>query len=578
MNLINFLTKTSQFGCYYAIQPVLSNIKIPSTNSKTNVPIQNMVNTARYLDPLFKCSDQEINNFTPTIQNFLESAKSFNVAEFLRGSEKRSSKSVSINDLLIREAIDFVNMQAKQIAKEQNITLQNAYKKLIGILDKFDDESSQQHILDKSYTPLSTFILRSAILLASSQEGIGLESWMVYTKSGKPTDESGKPADEGKLWRFLEQWKNWVPEAHGAMAKFTEITLVKTRQMANKSLENDNKNKVILLKGGFGAGKTRLANQLMGENASGVVAPDACKRVVRRSMETVTHAAAHVQGSGLAYTLFDEMISKQKGTIVYDSSLSRPQDIKEYLEKCKKAHKKMVVYDVARHDMARILSILKRSVEGEDPRIPPSFIVTSAIRDKLNRVECMKTILNDLTEDVELRPEYHFMGANETGWDLQEVMLLSSKNSIELKHGDAKNRLLLEGLKITSDGKIEGQHESETLKTYFQNQFELPVKKVMEQLSEEEKGSLNHVFEQRKLTLTPNHMIANASDFYEALPLSIKKVLSIKAVEDSFNGLTQKTREAFFSSLALNSSISYLDLPLLTALIIHQNLQKDPWI
>src|SRR5205823_3462197 len=123
----------------------------------------------------------------------------------------------------------------------------------------------------------------------------------------------------------------------------------------------------------------------------------------------------------------------------------------------------------------------------------------------------------DLTDNADLKPEYHFMGANEKGWDLQEVMLLSSNNIIELKHDKAKERLQLEGIEIATNGQIKSHHENEALKAYFQNQFELPVKKIMEQLSEEEKESLNHVFEQRKFALTTDHPITNASDFYEAL-------------------------------------------------------------
>ncbi|WP_068467434.1 zeta toxin family protein [Candidatus Protochlamydia phocaeensis] len=521
------------------------------------------LNAAHELDPAFLCSDEEEKALNPLLDQELQKAEPFDLAAFLIGPQAASKEAAAANELILDQAISFIQNQVRELRQKDNLPPEKAYKKLIGMLDKYDDHANAQHALQADFVPQSTFVLRSALLLASQQEGVNLQSWMVYTKSGKP--------DYKHLWPFLDNWKNWVPEAQAAMAKFSEITLIKAKRMAEVSLES----KVILLKGGFGAGKTRLASQLMGKKAGGVIAPDLGKRVVRRAMETVPHASAHIQGSQLAYKLFDEMIAKQQGTIVYDSSLSRADDVKNYLQKCKEAGKKMVIYDVCRHDMARVLSVLKRDVGGDDPRIPPDFIIRSAIQDKLNRVECMRTILEDKTKEAALQPEYHFIGGDKEGWDTQEVLILSSNGDIQLKQPEAKDRLLLEGIKL-EDNKLTFLSNEEELANYFQSQFEQPVKEVMQQLSLIEQAALFTEFQRRKLPLKTGD-ISDATSFYEALPASIQAVLPQKAVEEAFSSLTKEKREAFFKSLKTTPALSYLDLPLRAALIIHHNLQRDPW-
>lgn len=525
------------------------------------------------LDSSFICDSKTFENNLPFLQLQLSKLAEFDLPAFLAGPKGRDPTIKNNNDSLLNVAIEDLSQRIKTIAEEKKIPLESAYKLTIGMIDEYDDASNQIYRLNKT-TPSSSFALRSALLLASQKDGVTLDSWMVYTKKGKPTSEH--------IWPFLDSWKNWVPEAQGAMAKYSEASIAKAKQLA----ETHQDGKVLLLKGGFGAGKTRLATQLMGKQASGVVAPDSAKRVVRRSMESVLHSTAHIQGSQLAFKLFDDMIQKQSGTVVYDSSLSRPTDVSNYLKKTQEYNqtkgaaqvdKRVVIYDVARNDMARALSVLKRSVEGDDPRISPDFIIDSAVRDKLNRVKCMEVILNDQTEKKEQRPEYHLIAADAQGWNTEEVMILSSKNEMQFTPL-AKERLALEGIELNeTDKQIQLKVDEESLRDYFKKQFEKPVKEIMGELSSEEQSSLK-VFGKRILTLHPqNNSIQTATEFYNALSPDIQSVVSKKAIEDAFSSLSQEARSAFFSSIKDANSISYLDLPLRSALVIHQSLQKDPW-
>ena len=542
-----------------------------NTSEETSKMLKNVQQTqaARRLNPDHKvaddfvCSSDVYEAKLTLVQENLNESQQFSFPAFLANPKSGSGAQV-VNDAILQKSVNFVQTQVKQMAQEQGIPTEKAYKQFIGILDRFDDQANAFHALDRSFQPPSTFALRSALLLASQNDGVPMESWMVYTRSGKPVSQD--------LWPFLDNWKNWVPEAQGAMAKFAETTLVKVKEMASNGTDS----KVMLLKGGFGAGKTRLANLLMGEKSAGVVVPDTGKRVVRRSMESVLHSSAHVQGSQLAYKLFDELIEKQQGTIVYDSSLKFASDVKSYLQKSQNVGKKMVIYDVARNDMARTLSVLKRDVEGDDPRIPPGFIIHSAIQDKLNRVECMYIVLNDASKNAAIQAEYHFMGGNQEGWDTQEVMVLGSNNAIEFKHEEAKKLLFLEGIELDDNGQLHSLVNREKLTDYFEKQFELPVRIVMQQLSSTERQTLMSTFENRVIPLETN-AIHDAKDFYAALPARINDVLSDKAVVEAFSSLKPETREAFFMNLQGKKSLSYMDLPLRAALTIHQNLKRDPW-
>lgn len=441
------------------------------------------------------------------------------------------------------------------------------YKMLIGFADRYD----------KQFPQTSTFAIRSAILKASAKDGAELESWMAYTKGGKPQRQD--------IWPFLDQSRNWIPEAQRSLGKFIEKAIVEARTLAKEHPSGE----VILLKGGFGAGKTRQINQLFGETATGAVAPDKAKTVVRKSLPTVSHGSAHVQGSQIAYQFFDEIITRVAGTVVYDSSLSNPADLNSYIQKAIKADKKAVVVDVTRNDFARFLAVLKRSVTGEDPRIPIDFIINGTIRDKLQRFKCIQEVLLfDLKVDPRVTPEYRFLGGDEEGWNIEEVVRITPSKltfpSDPSAREEAIKRLALEG--ITYDEKTSEiiTHLSEkTLRNQFNKQLNNTVTEVIAGISKEEGSICTEVFGNRPLTTTtlakhsddPSIHIAN---FYDALDDKVKAAITKKEFLEAFKDLNPETLSKFSQKIDKGTPINYLDLPLRAALIINSKLKSDPWI
>lgn len=488
---------------------------------------------------------------------------------------------------LLELTMSKISLYAHGLSEEYKIDVAHAYKLLVGLIDRYDEEqiasfqrykklyqaASIQKLSEAG--PKSSFVLRNAVLGASHKDGVGLESWQVFTKRGKPRSKG--------IWRFLDNSKNWVPEAQAVLAKFIEITAFNARNLA----QENRLNRVVLLKGGFGAGKTMQANRLFGNESSGIIAPDKGKAVVRRSMSQVPHTAAHVQGSQVAYSLFDELIKKVAGTVVYDSSLSHPGDLQSYIEKAEKSGKKVVVYDMARNDIARILSVLKRSIQGEDPRIDPESILKATITDKIHRISCMNTILNHTSIDDAIKPEYHFIGADRFGTNSQEIIVLRSGNEIQFLQQDdvdfVKERLQLEGLIYNEATKsIESFLDEETLKAHLDEQFEKTVEELQIGLSEKEKGDLEALFSQRIL-LSPGSLAPiDFNSFYESLHESVKQSIGRDSFIEAFGSIKEETRVRLFvrltEKLAKGESITYQDLPLRSALTIHAKLQIKPTI
>lgn len=412
----------------------------------------------------------------------------FDVRTFLN-PKYQDPKVEENNDQMLQKTSDSMIRIAKKISQEEKIDLNASFKKLLGALDQYDAEEKSARGQHLSHP--SSFLLRSALLLASQQSGCSIESWMAYTKGGKPHLDN--PA--WVPWGFLDNWKNWVPEAQGMMAKFSEIQITKARALANEHNEGvslpTSKGHVVLLKGGFGAGKSHLAGEKLktkeeeAENKApeGLFSPDVAKRMVRQAMPAVPHSMAHVQGSQLAYKLFDEVIQKTVGTVAYDTSLGNPKDIEGYLAKCKQAGKKMEIHDVVRNDMARFLSVLKRSVDGHDPRIPIERMINTSIDDKKNRVDCMRVILNDDSKEGDpLAPVYHFHGSAATGF-AKEALVLSSNGRVELKTDKMKQpkiieRLRLEGIELDSSNKPQLIKDKETYAADLKNILMNNVKKV----------------------------------------------------------------------------------------------------
>ena len=523
------------------------------------------------LDPKFICSKEIYSSLLPKIQvQLLETEGTFDAAAFLRGPKGNSPEDLAKNTAILEKYIDFFTLQASNLSKAKGISLEDAYKLLIGALDTYDDEEKSQNARKEAPSirmSIGTFALRTALLHAAGKNGVdGIQSWMVYTGGGKPAG--------GSIWPFLENLKNWVPEAQGAMEKFSEMMFISAKKLSKEHPEN----RILLLKGGFGAGKSRLAARLMGSTSSGFFSPDRAKQVVRRSMQSVTHASAHIEGSNIAFALFDAVIKDVTGTVVYDSSLSNPADIAQYLKKARAAGKKLVVCDVARADIARTLSILKREVAGEDPRIPPQFIVDSAIRDKLNRVDCMNIILNDKTTPG-TEAEYHYYSADAKGFNTEQVMILTSNQGIKTPNPEMLSRLMLEGIDYDpGEKKFTMRLTREEVEGTFKREFSRSIISIVKELPLSEQADFIAPFDKRTLLRNVEETITDSASFYAALPERIKNALSEKVVVDAFNLIPPEDQAAFFTSLAGKEKVSYLDLPLVVALTIHQNLQNDPWI
>lgn len=528
------------------------------------------------LDTDFICDSNTYRENAAFIKTQLNDLAEFDTRAFLMGPKLRDPLVSARIDTLLEKTVVDVRQKAKEISTIRGISIEKAYKLIIGLIDKCDEHAIAAYQADKRLPPASSFALRSAILLASQKDGANLESWMTYTKGGKPTDQA--------IWTFVDHWKNWVPEAQGAMAKLSESMIVKATNLADKHQEG----KVILLKGGYGAGKTRLTGQLLNDLSDSAMAPDVGKKVVRRSMESVTHAASHVQGSQLAYRLFFDMIKNLAGTVVYDSSLRYPKDIEQYLEKVKaynqtkavdQPSRKLIIYDVARNDMARALSVLKRSVTGEDPRVPPNVFIHAAVAEKLNRLKCMQVILQDQERKENEVSEYHFIGGNQQGWDTQEMMVLSSNNKLSLTSELAKERLALEGIQLDKEqNTVHSALNEATLKQDFDNQFNRPVIEILKELSPEEQATLQEVFANRTFEIAPLSPIDTPNALYHSLPERMQSAISPNAFQDAFTDLDADVKNAFFASIEGKASFNYLDLPLRAAFIIHQNLQHDPWV
>lgn len=565
----------------------LSTTKIPPARHSKKIDSNSMVkevetekNRLKVKKPIVKdydtsfiCNDNIYHVVAHEIDKLLKITDDFDIPAFLRGSQEKHQHTLNKNEALFQEAVHKLSLMSNDIANmiadgDPNLkpdeVVALTYKQLVGVLDRYDATAQGES------KAKGTFLLRSALLIASQNDGVNLESWMVYTKGGKPKSKGDD------FWPFLTYWNNWIPEAQGIMAKFTEATWIKTRQLSIQQKQPI----VVLLKGGFGAGKTKLAKELFAQSSSGVVAPDAAKQIVRRSLPEASHASAHSQSSQLAYSLFDDFINSLSGTIAYDSSLSRPADVEDYLQKSQAAGKKMEIHDVARNDIARTLAVLRRDVSGEDPRIPPERIIESALLDKMNRVKCMEVILNDTTEDDSIKPVYHLYGSNSQGTDRKEILILSSKKHAELTLGqESKNRLLLEGIKYdTENKKLLFDTKEDALKEFFKEKFKQPVSQLMEQeLSDEEKEQCQETFSTRIFTIDQTQKIDSAESLYQALDQSVKNVISQSAFMKAFEPLGTEGCTAFFAAIKDKESISYLDLPLHTALAIHAQLKSDPW-
>lgn len=522
------------------------------------------------LDKDYICSKEDFKFLSSFLAKQQELFADFNVRDFIIEAGQKYS-SFETNAKVFLAGLDLIKKVAQALAKHNNIPLDKAYKLLVGAADQYDAEQTKLY-QTKKVSPAGTFPLRAAILSASHEEGVGLESWTVYTKGGKPV-----AAD---MWRFVEVLRNWVPEVQGIMGKYIETAMVKARQLAETSGEQ----RVVLLKGGSGAGKSRFIEQLFKDKAGGVMAPDDAKAMVRRVQPDISHSAAHIQGLTVAHEMFLDMLQNVSGTVSYDSTLTYVPGLKNFIQKAQSAGKKAVIYDITRKDTARFLSVLKRGVVGKDPRVPPKYLVSAAVLDKMGRVECMQIVLNSKPNKAGTDPEYHFIGSDKYGTNTEEVLHFGP-GKIMMISPKAAERLALEGIKV--DPKTlevsylkDKKKMEEDYNIYYELQMERPVDELLKELSGGIQQDLELVFASRVLAFAnvSAGIMLTPDQLYEQLDPKVQKYVSKRNFVEAFERMKPAAYEALMKKIAQTHVISYLDLPLGVALHLHYTLRKDPWL
>lgn len=516
------------------------------------------------LDDAINCSDFIYNNAFPKIETALKKSEAFNHIAFINPAHQEKT-TLQNNENLLSDCVTLIENLAQEIMKEDELEITTALKRIIGLLDRYDQDENRGF--------QSTFILRNAALIASNKLGHPLPSWLVYTKAGKPHLEEGRIP-----WDFLDKWENWVPEAQGMMVKFMEAQVVKAKALAD-SYPFENNSRIVLLKGGFGAGKTTLTRKLFPEQEEGVMGPDMGKRVVRRALPDISHYSTFTQGSQVVYKLFHDLLNSAIGTIVYDSPLESPGDITNYLKLCKTSNRKMEIYDVARNDTARFLTVLKRDFKDDPSPISVKGVLESTIRTKTNRVNCMNVVLNDDTEGKDA-PVYHFCCSNEKGVDSQEVLTLSSNGVMKcnLSKEMVRERLALEYIELGDDQKLSFFLNEENLRAHYESILNQNVLFLCEDLSPTEAAQVIEKLSTRILPLIRSDSpIHDLKTLYDSLTPELQEMLTFEDFKAGFDPLDAGTLETFFQSIGNKTHLTYLDLPLRAALTVHSSLHGNPW-
>lgn len=546
--------------------------------NKENSPVQNVAQKAiksedttpkgssprvQKLDHAFIPSQSLYKTYYPQIESLASRGKNFEIGMFLAGIAQKHNT----------ELLDEAKTALKILAHSIDPDITKSYKKLIGMLDRYDEKALASY-KSIGIDPKSTFYIRSALLIAAQEDNANIDSWMVYTKKGKPSSTN-------EVWNFLDEWRNWIPEAQGKIAKYIETAATRIRELSCEYGDND----IVLMKGGYGAGKTRMTEALFADQKDAVMAPDKAKHSVRRSMPEVTHAKAHIEGSQVAYKLFDACIQDVSGTVAYDSSLNDPADIKQYIQKVKNSKRynkaleplaagqpSLKIYDVARKDEARFLAVLRRDVQGTDPRVPPHVIKQSAIKDKMTRLDCMKAVM----DEKELNVEYNFISGDATGWNSDFVAKIQScSRPIECKEVNL-HRLALEGFVPESfvSNTPQSMLTKEKVAQHYEEVFLKPVYQIMQSLSPQENQENEHVFSHRVLIRTIEKPIRALHDIYPQLSPEVKAAISKEAFEKAFEGINATD---FLKDINTTKRLTYLELPFITAASIHSQLKTDPF-
>lgn len=511
------------------------------------------------------------------------SGRRFNGAEGLKKLEGMADKILLPEETFQTAA--FLSGQNNQ----QTLQVTKLCKAIKG---EFYHESSKniidllEHIKHKdSHNPKEatrhSFLLRCAILQLSEEEGLGLQSWQTFTHASPPEVTSNT------FWPWLEQPKNWIPEAQGAAAKYMETTWIKALELAKKHPEQ----MVVAYKGGFGAGKTYHGTTKYGDNFAGSVSPDKAKKVIRKALP-ISHAAAHVHSSDLAFKLFDGLIKHPTmGTIIYDSSLSSVRDVKELIKKSEAAGKPLQIIDITRDDKARVLAVLARPVEGEDPRVPLHNILLGAERDRKERPACLNAILEEpgvTPKDGQKKTivhNYELHCSDAEAADSQLICTLNSGQSPKwndkLAPEEINDRLSRQGIKFnTNTERFEAISSTENWQNELMKLLKQPVKMLVKDLSSKESQVRERNFSQRILPLTKDIPILTPANLYESLAPKIRSVLSSESFIRSFTPLEYEEQQdvikKFQQSHDIGIPVNYMDLPVVMAIELHKAFTQTP--
>ncbi len=299
----------------------------------------------------------------------------------------------------------------------------------------------------------------------------------------------------------------------------------------------------------------------------------------------------------MAFNLFDGLIDRQgMGTIVYDTSLSRASDIENMIKKAVKAGKPFKVVDIARDDKARMLAVLGRKVDGEDPRIPASFLLAGAKRDRAGRAECLNTVLKSqksqhidkkTKETKELIHSYELYCGDSTGSDRQWLVTLKSSESPQwnpdLSKEEIEHRLASQGIRFNADsGLFELLNPSEDWSAVLHKELHKPTRELIGNLSEGEAAVRQKQLMGRTIQFVRPLASKSAEDAYYSLALPLTLTLPKEAFLDAFSVLdaeaTQQLLNDMYEASKEEQPISYMDLPTLFALEFNRYLTATPSI
>ncbi len=377
--------------------------------------------------------------------------------------------------------------------------------------------------------------------------------------------------------------------------KYIETAFIKARNLGQKHTEDQ----VVAYKGGFGAGKTSHGRAAFGLGESeqplfsGSIAPDSAKNAVRRAVP-VSHNTAHLQGSNMAYSLFNGLIKQQDiGTVIYDTSLSRPSDVYDLIQKADQANKPLKIVDITRDDRARLLAVLARDIKGDDPRIPVSYLLEGAERDREARSDCMNIFLmksfvgqTDSSESEERKTHtYEFHCGNDQGSDSKRLFTLKQGErpewNLELDRNDINTRLFSQGLRFNDEtGCFEAISKKEGWSVSLIRELQNPVRDLVSGLSDKEKKVRTKTFNARKLVLVKPMVEATTDEAYRSLSPDLSDHLSKAAFDKSWLLLATKVERDLLSRMKDASekgeALSYMDLPAVMALQMNSQLLETP--